>query len=76
MTKIQLKLLTFIEVYYKKNNQSPTRQELADYLKCTRTNINFHLLRIEKKGLIKINRRKNRQQKYRNIILMRGGEKK
>ena len=71
-TKIQLRILTFIKVYLEKNKQYPTRQEIANRLKCSKQNINGHLKLIEKKGYLIIKRR-GRTYIERNIKLTKKG---
>jgi len=53
LTPKQLRILTLIRDYQRKNGYSPTMQELADALSVTKVTVFEHVVGLEKKGLLR-----------------------
>ena len=53
LTPKQMRILTLIRDYQRKNGYSPTMQELADVLNVTKVTVFEHVAGLEKKGLLR-----------------------
>ncbi len=60
LTPKQMRILTLIRDYQRKNGYSPTMQELADVLGVTKVTVFEHVSGLEKKGLLRRSKRRAR----------------